>query len=158
MSATDFADGSFQRVVTNETTMYVDLCEAFNEFARLLVVGGRYVAITWCYNDIASPPREAVSEIAEIDRFYACHIHPMSTYFTALAASGLVPRKVVDLTADAIPYWELRQHSIHRNGIEQPYLSAYANRHLTFLLIVADRRNDETACFGPGGSSMESRL
>lgn len=139
MCATTFPDQSFERIVTNETTMYVDLFEVFGEFARLLVPGGRYVAITWCFNDIVAPRSEDVAEIAEIDRFYACHIHPMSTYFAALAANGLVPRQVVDLTAEAIPYWELRCHSEHRNGIEQAFLSTYEKSQLTFLLIAADR-------------------
>ena len=63
-----------------------------------------------------------------------------STYFAALAASGLVPCQVVDLTAEAIPYWELRQHSEFRNGIEQAFLSAYQERCMSFLLIAAERR------------------
>ncbi|MGH3776937.1 MAG: SAM-dependent methyltransferase [Pseudonocardiaceae bacterium] len=136
MRSTGFPDQSFQRVVSNETTMYVDLFDAFGEFARLLSPGGRYVVITWCYNDIVSPPRH---EIEEIDRFYNCHIHPRSTYFSALAANGLIPCQVTDLTADAIPYWELRRHSEFRNGIEQAFLSAYQQGFMNFLLIVADR-------------------
>lgn len=137
MRSTGFSDQSFQHVVSNETTMYVDLFEAFGEFARLLAPGGRYVVITWCYNDIVSPPRD---QIEEINRFYNCHIHPRSTYFAALAANGLIPCQVMDLTDDAIPYWELRQHSEHRNGIEEAFLSAYRKRCMNFLLIAADRR------------------
>lgn len=137
MCSTGFPDQSFQYVVSNETTMYVDLFDAFGEFARLLSPGGRYVAITWCYNDIGALPRH---QIEEIDRFYNCHIHPRSTYFAALAASGLIPHQVVDLTAEAIPYWELRQHSEFRNGIEQAFLSAYQEGCMSFLLIAADRQ------------------
>jgi geranyl diphosphate 2-C-methyltransferase len=137
MCSTGFADQSFQYVVSNETTMYVDLFDLFGEFARLLSPGGRYVVITWCYNDIASPPRH---QIEEINRFYNCHIHPRSTYFAALVANGLVPCQVLDLTAEAIPYWELRLHSELRNGIEQAFLSAYQERYLNFLLIAADRQ------------------
>jgi len=143
MCSTAFSDQSFQYVVTNETTPYVDLFEAFGEFARLLSPGGRYVAITWCYNDIVSPARDEIEEIEEIDRFYKCHIHPRSTYFRALAANGLIPSKVIDLTIDAIPYWELRRHSELRNGIEDPFLSVYKRRDMNFLLIAADRQSSE---------------
>ena len=52
MVRTGFGTGTFDGVVTNETTMYVDLFEAFKEFSRLLAFGGRYVCITGCYNDV----------------------------------------------------------------------------------------------------------
>jgi geranyl diphosphate 2-C-methyltransferase len=137
MRSTGFSDQSFHHVVSNETTMYVNLFEAFGEYARLLAPGGRYVVITWCYNDILSPSRD---QIEEINRFYNCHIHPRSTYFAALKANDLIPCQVMDLTADAIPYWELRQHSELRNGIEEAFLSAYRQHSMNFLLIAADRQ------------------
>lgn len=43
---TRFPAASFYYVVTNETTMYVDLGEAFTEFARVLKPSGRYVLLT----------------------------------------------------------------------------------------------------------------
>lgn len=128
--------GSRQAIWTNETTMYVDLRELFAEFARLLQYGGRYVCITGCSNDVTGLRSKAVSRI---DEHYTCNIHPRSEYFKALAANNLVPIKVVDLTADTIPYWELRAKSSVATGIEEPFLTAYKEGSFHYLMIVADR-------------------
>ncbi|MFF8287488.1 SAM-dependent methyltransferase [Streptomyces albus] len=138
MAATPFPDASFQGVVTNETTMYVDLFETFREFARLLEPGGRYVLVTWCENDAITTPGTR-AEISAIDEHYVCHIHRRSTYFSALQANGLVPSTVRDLTAKAIPYWELRSHSDLRTGVEQSFLDGYRANRLNYLVIVAER-------------------
>jgi geranyl diphosphate 2-C-methyltransferase len=136
MASTAFPDGHFHRVVSNETTMYGDLYEFFGEFARILAPGGRYVAVTWCRDDAV---RYSSPDIEEIDQHYVCHIHRRSTYFKALAAAGLAPRRVEDFTRQALPYWELRSQSSLRTGVERPYLSAYRAGHMNYLLIVADR-------------------
>ncbi|WP_232107734.1 MULTISPECIES: geranyl diphosphate 2-C-methyltransferase [Streptomyces] len=128
--------GSRRAIWTNETTMYVDLRELFAEFARLLQYGGRYVCITGCSNDVTGLRSKAVSRI---DEHYTCNIHPRSEYFRALAANNLVPIKVVDLTADTIPYWELRAKSSVATGIEEPFLTAYKEGSFHYLMIVADR-------------------
>lgn len=135
MLDTGFRTGSFQGVWTNETTMYVDLFEAYGEFTRLLRPGGRYVCITGCYNDITGRSKS----VAQIDEHYHCDIHPRSRYFKALADNGLIPAKVVDLTPQTIPYWELRAQSPVRTGIEEPFLAAYREGSFHYLLIVADR-------------------
>jgi geranyl diphosphate 2-C-methyltransferase len=115
MLDTNFPAGEFAAIWTNETTMYVDLFDLYREFARLLRPGGRYVCITGCYNDVLGAKSAAVEHI---DQHYICRIHGRSTYFQALAANGLVPIEVVDLTPDTIPYWELRAQSSVRTGIE----------------------------------------
>lgn len=135
MLDTGFETGSRRAIWTNETTMYVDLFELFGEFTRLLEFGGRYVCITGCYND-ALGRSEAV---AQIDDHYTCNIHPRSTYFKAMAANGLVPIEVIDLTDLTIPYWELRTASSPATGIEDSFLAAYRERSFHYLLIVADR-------------------
>jgi geranyl diphosphate 2-C-methyltransferase len=135
MLDTGFPSGEFQGIWTNETTMYVDLFELFAEFARLLRPGGRYVCITGCSNDLTG----VSSSVQEINDHYLCDIHPRSHYFKALADSGLIPVKVVDLTPDTIPYWELRQQSSVRTGIERPFLAGYRDLSFQYLLIVADR-------------------
>ncbi|MFD5554720.1 SAM-dependent methyltransferase [Streptomyces sp. NPDC127068] len=136
MVATPFPDAAFQYVVSNETTMYVDLFEAFAEFARVLEPGGRYVLTTWCANDAV--PLSA-SGIAGINEHYVCRIHHRSTYFRALAASGLAPSRVIDLTQDAIPYWELRTHCHLRTGVEPLFLQAHRDKTLNYLTITAER-------------------
>jgi geranyl diphosphate 2-C-methyltransferase len=135
MLETGLPSGEFRAVWNNETTMYVDLTQMFAEFARLLRPGGRYVCITGCSNDLTgrSP------SVRTIDEHYNCRIHPQSSYFKAMAANGLVPVKVVDLTPDTIPYWELREQSPVRTGIEEPFLTAYREGSFRYLLIVADR-------------------
>lgn len=135
MADTGLPTGSFHAVVTNETTMYVDLDEAFGEFSRLLRPGGRYVCVTWCADDSVATNSAAVQAI---DEHYVCHIHNRSKYFEALAANGLVPSTVWDLTTEAIPYWQLRSHSDHRTGVEQPFLDGHRSSELNYLVIVAD--------------------
>ncbi|MEU1816927.1 geranyl diphosphate 2-C-methyltransferase [Streptomyces roseifaciens] len=136
MLDTGFPTGSRHAVWTDETTMYVDLDEAFAEFARLLPRGGRYVCITGCSNDVTGGRSRAVSHI---DSHYTCNIHPRSAYFKALAAHGLVPITVIDLTAQTLPYWELRARSSLATGIEQSFLTAYREGSFHYLLIAADR-------------------
>jgi len=136
MLETGFPDGQFRAIWTNETTMYVDLFDLYREFHRLLPRGGRYVCITGCYNDVLGGKSKSVTEI---DDHYICNVHARSTYFKALAANNLVPIRVVDLNPETIPYWELRDQSSVRTGIETSFLSGYRDESFQYLLIVADR-------------------
>jgi geranyl diphosphate 2-C-methyltransferase len=132
-----FPDANFRGIWTNETTMYVDLFDLYREFARLLEPRGRYVCVTGCYNDVLGAKSAAVNEI---DEHYICNVHARSTYFKAMAANDLVPISVVDLTPQTIPYWELREQSSVRTGIEKAFLTAYREHSFHYLLIVADRK------------------
>jgi geranyl diphosphate 2-C-methyltransferase len=134
MVRTGFPAGRFDGVVTNETTMYVDLFELYREFARIVRPGGQYVCVTWCINDSVGPAKDT----RRIDTHYGCAMHRRSEYFKALAAHDFVPYAVVDLTTDGMPYWELRRHSAHRTGIEDAFLTAYRQRAANFLLLAAE--------------------
>jgi geranyl diphosphate 2-C-methyltransferase len=136
MLDTGFETGDFAAIWTNETTMYVDLFDLYAEFARLLRVGGRYVCITGCYNDVLGEKSAAVNHI---DAHYICNVHARSTYFKALAANDLIPIEVVDLTPLTIPYWELRNTAAVRTGIEDSFLSSYYDGSFQYLMIVAER-------------------
>ncbi|MGP9022480.1 geranyl diphosphate 2-C-methyltransferase [Streptomyces sp. BR1] len=136
MLDTGFETGSFRGAWTNETTMYVDLHELYGELSRLLDRGGRYVCVTGCSNDVTGGRSKAVSRI---DEHYTCNIHPRSAYFKAMAAHGLVPIDVVDLTAATVPYWQLRAKSPVATGIEEAFLTAYGEGSFHYLLIAADR-------------------
>ncbi|MDQ0994393.1 cyclopropane-fatty-acyl-phospholipid synthase family protein [Streptomyces sp. V3I7] len=136
MVQTPFADGTFDFVVSNETTMYVDLAELFREITRVLRPGGRYLATTWCRNDTVED-RSTASR--EIDEHYVCGMHKRSAYFEALAAAGLVPYRVTRHTEEALPYWELRNHSRLRTGVEEPFLQGYREKSLDYLLIATER-------------------
>jgi geranyl diphosphate 2-C-methyltransferase len=129
--------GAYAASWNNESTMYVELDLLFAEHARLLRRGGRYVTITGCYNDAYG---RASREVSLINAHYICDIHPRSEYFRAMARNRLVPVHVQDLTADTIPYWELRKQADHLvTGIEETFLSAYGNGSFQYLLIAADR-------------------
>ena len=136
MMQTPFADNTFDYVVSNETTMCVDIDRAFAEFARVLRPGGRYVAITWCRNDVVDPRSEA-SRL--IDEHYLCAMNTRSKYFEALAANGLVPYHVQRYTDEAIPYWELRDKSTMRTGVEEPFLNGFRERSIDYIVIASER-------------------
>ncbi|MCC2280932.1 methyltransferase domain-containing protein [Streptomyces sp. ET3-23] len=140
MIATGFPDETFDFVITNETTMYVDLKEAFSEFARLLRPGGRYVLLTWCINNaVVAAPAEA----ALIDEHYHCHTHTRSAYLAALLGTGLTPYLVDDFTASATPYWELRAQSHLATGVERAYLEGYRSDHVNYIRIAARKAGPE---------------
>lgn len=134
MVSTSFDDASFSHIVCNETTMYVDLDEAFAEFSRLLKPGGRLVFVTWCQNDAVADVND---DIAAIDEHYVCRINSKSEYISQLIASGLVPETLTDLTSDAIPYWELRSASELATGVEPPFLNAYRHGSLNYVVVTA---------------------
>ncbi|KAF5999306.1 geranyl diphosphate 2-C-methyltransferase [Streptomyces sp. WAC00263] len=137
MLDTGLPSGAYAASWNNESTMYVELDLLFAEHARLLRRGGRYVTITGCYNDAYG---RASREVSLINAHYICDIHPRSEYFRAMARNRLVPVHVRDLTADTIPYWELRKQADHLvTGIEETFLSAYENGSFQYLLIAADR-------------------
>lgn len=158
MLDTGLPAGAYRGIWTNETTMYVDLFDLFSEFARLLQDGGRYVCITGCYNDLQG--KDPSAAVRRINEHYTCDIHPRSRYFTALAANGLVPINVIDLTAATIPYWELRQQASVKTGIEEAFLTAYREGSFQYLLIAADPLPDDAqaaAASGTVGSASSSR-
>ncbi|MEU8527084.1 methyltransferase domain-containing protein [Streptomyces sp. NPDC048629] len=134
MTSTGFARQTFDAVISNETTMYVDLREAFTEFARVLKPGGRYLLLTWCVNDTLDP---APLEATAIDEHYRCRTHARSAYLTALLDAGLVPYQVDDLTDPATPYWELRAQSELATGIEKSYLDGYRANTVNYMRIAA---------------------
>jgi len=136
MCDTGLPAGSFDAVYTNETDMYIDVYEAYAEFSRLLRPGGRYVCVTWCANDSLTTDSQAVRDI---DKHYDCRITSRSDHFKALAANGLVPTQVWELTEEAIPYWELRIHLDLATGVEQPFLDGHRGNELQYLVIIADK-------------------
>ncbi|MFV8133008.1 SAM-dependent methyltransferase [Streptomyces syringium] len=139
MTTTGFDDNTFDCVVTNETTMYVDPNETFPEFARILKPCGRYVLLTWCINDALAPhPAEANA----IDEHYCCHTHRRTTYLQALINARLVPYQVDDLTEPAIPYWVLRSQSTLATGIEKPYLDGYHGNRINYIRISARKQEE----------------
>ncbi|MGX1773732.1 SAM-dependent methyltransferase [Nocardia brasiliensis] len=136
MIDTGFADDTFDFVVSNETTMYVQLPEAFAEFARVLRPGGTYVLVTWCRNDAVAPNS---TEALAIDEHYRCHTHRRSSYLRALLDAGLTPVQVDDLTRPATPYWELRSESALASGVEDAFLTGYRTDRVNYMRIISRR-------------------
>lgn len=136
MLQTPFEDASFDFVVSNETTMYVDLHDLFHEFARILKPGGRYVGVTWCRNETVDARSAAARHI---DDHYVSRMHRRGTYFRAMAANNLVPYHVSRHTDEAVPYWELRDHSRQRTGVEAPFLEGYRERSMDYMVIGCER-------------------
>ncbi|MFJ3234035.1 SAM-dependent methyltransferase [Streptomyces sp. NPDC086787] len=138
MTDTHFPAESYDAVVTNETTMYVELEEAFSEFARVLKPGGPYVLLTWCVNDEVTQEQPVETTI---DAHYHCRTHSRRGYLGSLLDAGFVPYQVDDLTQAAIPYWELRSHSELTTGIEQTYLDGYRNGRISYIRIVSRKES-----------------
>jgi len=139
MVDTDFPTENFERVIVNEATMYVDLDEAFAEFARVLKPNGAMVLFTWCRNDALA---STCPQAAVIDANYVCRTHQRSDYFRALAAHGLFPRIVSDLTKAALSYFELRRQMRtfgSEEGADEAFRTGYQNNLLQYIAIVADR-------------------
>lgn len=136
MLCTGLPGGSRRAVWADESSGYVNLIRFYGEIARLLVPGGRYVCIDAGWND-ATVCR--VDMIDRIDKHYVGKIPAYGEHFRALAANNLAPVTVTDLTAAAIPYWELRAQSSVASGIENTMLTAYREGSLRYFLIVAER-------------------
>lgn len=135
--ALDFAPGSFDLVITNETTQYVlDMHDACREFARVLSPGGRYLNATWCLNEEHAGKNEFE---APINLHYGTSMNTRQQYVEALEANGFSLTEIEDHTRSAIPYWELRRHWQHRSGIETAFLEGHRARKILYLLIDAVR-------------------
>ncbi|WP_223772437.1 hypothetical protein [Streptomyces sp. 135] len=119
MVVTDFPDGHFDRVYS-ETTMLIDderrICRV-----RPSTASGWYTAMTWCASSNAQD-----ASVTAINNFYRCLIHSRSGTSPRCPTANLAINQVSDITAQAIPYWQLRIHSKHRNGAEQLSPDAYA--------------------------------
>jgi geranyl diphosphate 2-C-methyltransferase len=152
MADTGFPAGSFDHVVSNETTMYVDVGEAFHEFSRLLRPGGTYVMVTWCRNDAVS---SSCPEAEAIDAHYRCRTHSRGAYLRALLTAGLVPYRVEDLTREAMPYWELRSQYELASGIEAAYVNGYRSDRVNYVRIAA--RKPSTGTTGTAPHHKETR-
>ncbi|RLL69586.1 geranyl diphosphate 2-C-methyltransferase [Streptomyces sp. Z26] len=136
MLATPFESGTAAASWNNESSMYVDLDDLFAEHSRVLRTGGRYVTITGCWNPRYGQPSKWVSQI---NAHFECNIHSRREYLRAMADNRLVPTAVVDLTADTLPYWELRATSSLVTGIEEAFINSYKDGSFQYLLIAADR-------------------
>ncbi|MFJ8649753.1 geranyl diphosphate 2-C-methyltransferase [Streptomyces sp. NPDC093546] len=136
MLDTPFEKGSIAASWNNESSMYVDLDDLFAEHSRFLKVGGRYVTITGCWNPRYGQPSKWVSQI---NAHFECNIHSRREYLRAMADNRLVPQAVIDLTADTLPYWELRATSSLVTGIEEAFIESYKDGSFQYVLIAADR-------------------
>ena len=128
---------TFEWVITNETTMYIeDLKALYAEFARLLKPRGRYVMMTWAIDANHPAPHQFIDPI---DEHYVCKMHTNQAYLEAMLENGLVPLQVDELNGETLPYWLLRIRSKQKTGIEQHYINAYRAGAIRYMRIVAER-------------------
>jgi geranyl diphosphate 2-C-methyltransferase len=133
----DYPDVEFEHVITNETTQYtLELPRLFRGFARVLKPGGNYTLATWCRNERADD--EAIARA--IDDNYGTLMHTRAEYLAGLDASGFELERFVDCTADALPYWELREYWEESSGVERPFIDGHRSRAILYLIISARRR------------------
>jgi geranyl diphosphate 2-C-methyltransferase len=127
-----FADGAFDHVFSNETTMHAFLLdELFAELNRVLCKGGRYTLATFAANEDFPDSKY----IDEINDHYDCFVHTRREYVSALERQGFEIVVFDDVTELAIPYWEIRSLWEKRSGIEKAFLEGHRTRELLYLLI-----------------------
>jgi geranyl diphosphate 2-C-methyltransferase len=133
-----FPDASFDYAFSNETTMHAFvLADLFAELRRVLRPGGRYTLATW-----AADEAYAHNEFLDpINRHYQCLVHTRHDYVSSLERQGFEIVGYDDLTALAIPYWELRRHWALRSGIEDTFLQGHRSGKLLYLMISATTRS-----------------
>ena len=147
-SCAHFADGIFDVVVDDEIHLKKDLFAHCAEVGRLLRPRGRYVFTALCCNDGADP---GTDDMNLLYRQVGVVAQPRARYFAALTSNGFVPYVVADLTAQVVPYWQLRTRSRHRTGIDRACLSAYLSQTACLLLVAAERFG------GPGRNQPRRR-
>lgn len=131
----NFVDGSFDHVITNETTLYAkSLEELFRGFYRALKLDGRYTLATWCVDK--HEPHEFIEPIND---HYHGRMHSKEEYICGLEAVGFKNIQCRDLTEDAIPYWEIRNHWSEKSGIEDAFLATHRERRVLYLYITAEK-------------------
>lgn len=136
MVATGFDSDTFDLVYENEAAEHLeDYTEFITEAARVLKPGGKLAVAVWCAND---PISQKGWEVAQINAHYFVNIPTRHSLIRGMMDNHLVPLRVDDLTQEAIPYWELRDISSHRTGVEEPFLSAYRARRMNYVFIVAE--------------------
>lgn len=127
--------GTYDHVVTNETTLYArDLERLFRGFRSALKPGGGYTIATWCLNEEQPQATDLVDAIAE---HYRGRMHRRADYLSALSSAGFSRCRVDDVTAEAIPYWETRKLWDRRSGIEDAFLEGHRDRKILYLFISA---------------------
>ncbi|KKU87697.1 MAG: Type 11 methyltransferase [Candidatus Gottesmanbacteria bacterium GW2011_GWA2_47_9] len=129
----------FDRVITNETTMYFaddSFGDVFRQFFQVLKPGGTYTLATWCFNE---KNQDAHVSVDPIDQHYRSNMQSLSAYKRALQDAGFAVGKILDLTQEAIPYWELRSVWQEASGVESHYLDGYREGRMFYIMLSAHK-------------------
>lgn len=112
-----FEHNSFDFIWACESTEHIpNLEEMFSEFRRVAKSGARLVIIGGCGNP---EHPEGPEFIKGINEWYHILIHSPSEYLVAAEKTGWELIANVDLTPETIPYWHLRERSLHKTGVEK---------------------------------------
>lgn len=112
-----FAHDYFDFIWACESTEHVpDLDVMLIEFARVAKNDAKLVIIAGCSN----PDNEHSAEFIEgINKWYHMLIHPTGNYLSAAERAKWKLTANVNLTSETIPYWHLREKSVHKTGVEK---------------------------------------
>lgn len=117
MLALPFEDNSFDFIWACESTEHIpNLEEMFLEFRRVAKPDSRLVIIGGCGNP---EHPEGPEFIKGINEWYHILIHSPLEYLDSAKKTGWKLIANINLTPETIPYWHLRERSIHKTGVER---------------------------------------
>ncbi|MFD9064496.1 isopentenyl-diphosphate Delta-isomerase [Kitasatospora purpeofusca] len=137
---TGLPEHSYDVVLFNEAAVHVpDMRKLFAETARLLRPGGSLVLVEWIAD---SRTTRTAAEVTAINNNYYTALPSRGEVLSWMLTARLVPVQVADRRRDVLPYWELRSHSNHRTGVENPFVTAFTAGSMNYLLCVAAYQPD----------------
>lgn len=127
----------FTHALCCETTQYTkNLNDLFKEVNRVMKPGGRFVIVTWCYDD--SKDTSNFHEFIEpINENYGSTMHGTNEYLESLSNNGFKVLFKEDFHNDAINYWNVRSSWEHKSGVEPFFLEPYKRDEFKFFFIVS---------------------
>jgi geranyl diphosphate 2-C-methyltransferase len=132
---TGLSEHSYDVVFFNEAAVHMpDLTKLLAEAARLLKPRGHFVFVEWIADSVTAKTSPAVTAIND-------------NYYTALPSRGeilswmldnqLIPIHITDRRRDVLPYWDLRSHSGHRTGVENPFITTFGTGTMNYFMCTA---------------------
>lgn len=133
MTNTPFAEDTFDFVWACESTEHVPKLEKiFGEFERITKLHAQLLIVAWCASS-NHPDTPAIT--AKLNEAYVCSIHTKDEYLKSATTAGWQLTTSDDLTAQTVPYWELRSKSANKPGTESFMYRGFRTRALEYHLM-----------------------